>query len=214
MRPTGILTAAAVLLIVFTVSSAAAGDPLPRGVLTAGEYREMLASQQAGGPLAPGTPAEQARSACQALTNLSGLTSTQHAACLAKFAFWDDLNHFGTGITNCGKKPTQPLKLRCFDHTTNGFSSSTEAYLRADSTATRAAAARGFTGKCLDHLALTHRQTTAMRRLASGLLAFSRALKAGQLSALISGAERVDADISDDLRLLVVTGSVTLCQHS
>jgi hypothetical protein len=215
VRRAAILIAIAVLSAAIATDAAAAGSstPPPRGVLTSTEYQELLATAKAEQRPGHGTPTHIARRQCRALTNVSRLTTTQHAECEASLVFYYRIVGFTAGFGRCAKDPTPLGKRRCFEAATQSLHTSTERFLEKDSASRKAAIERGLSGKCLNYLILMPSQKHAMRSLATGLHAFARALVIGNELRLVKATKNFSTDLTVVLKSLSVPGSVKVCRH-
>ncbi len=215
MRRAAILIAIAVLSSAIATNAAAAGSstPPPRGVLTSTEYQELLATSKAQQTPGHGTPTHIARLQCRALTNVSRLTTTQHAECEASLVFYYRIVGFTATFGRCAKDPTPLGKRRCFEAATRSLHTSTDRFLNKDRASRKAAIARGLSGKCLEYLILTPSQKHALGRLATGLRAFGQALVIGNELRLLTATKAFSTDLTVALKSLSVPGSVKVCRH-
>lgn len=215
VRRTTFLSALVALLLVGTVvSAAAAGQKAPpRGVLTNVEYREFLAVQKAQKQRSKGRTLTQiVRNDCKALTNVSRITATQHAECVAGSFFFVRLDGFTAGLSRCAKKPSRSAKIGCIGRAANVLDHATRHFISRDAASTRAARARGITGRCLDYLILTPRQARPVHKLVPAVKGFVHALRAGNLLGLLNSTKRLSAVVSK-IEKVFTGGSVAVCRH-
>lgn len=215
MRRTTFLSALVALLLIGTVvSAAAAGQKAPpRGVLTNVEFREFLALQKTGKKAPKGrTLTQAARNECKALTNVTRITSTQHAECVAGWFFFVRLYGFTTRLSHCAKKASRSAKIGCIGRAGKSLDRATRHFIRTDAASARAARARGITGKCLDYLILTPRQAPPVHELIPAVKGFVHALRAGNLLGILNTSKRLAA-VLGRIQKVFTGGSVTVCRH-
>ena len=209
----GLLIASAILTVALAANAASAS--VPRGVLSGVEFREFRAIDSAFKNSSTHLTVTQiAHRTCRPLANVSRLTAAEHAECEATMFFTLRLIGFASSLERCGKDPTKLARIRCVLGTVDALDRLARTYLRTDAASARAAAARGFTGKCLDYLIFTPRQRAAMTALASALRGYSRAVKIGNVTGIISASRRLGTDLSATQKALDVTGNVSVCRHS
>lgn len=202
-----------VAVLAATMGAAAAAKPVPRGTMTSAEYHEFLAVQKAARH-APNSrnPVFIAAAECKALTNLSRVTSTQHAECEADYIFFVHLVSYTPAIARCTRAGSGLAAISCFLKATGKVERATENFFRTDAASRRAATARGFTGKCLDYLVLTSRQSRAMHRFASAARAFALAISAANGPALKRLGPRLTVALEATIKTFT-GGSVSVCPH-
>ena len=208
-----LLIASAILTVALATDATAASAP--RGVLSSAEFKEFRAldSTFKTPPKQHLTITQTARRDCGSLTKVSRLTADEHAECEATLFFTFRLYGFASSLERCGKDSTKLTRIRCVLGTVDTLERVGRTYLRDDTASARAAAARGFTGKCLDYLIFTPHQRAAMTSLESGLKGYARAVRIGNVAAIVSASRRLGTVLSVTQKALDVTGNVNVCRH-
>jgi UrcA family protein len=212
VRRTVILILTAALVVALPVSAAASAPP--RGVLTAVEYKEFLALQKAERQKPKSRNlAVIARQTCKSLTNVSRLTSTQHAECEASLIYSFEFFAFPYAIQQCEKLSATAQQSSCALTAIDGFKKSVRAFIRTNAASTRAADPRHFTRRCLDYLLFTKRQAQATNRLSAGLTRYARAIRGGSGGVITAAGTRLDSDLVSSRQAMSLTISVSACRH-
>ncbi len=204
------------MILVPLAATHASGDTMtvPRGVLTAAEYRELLQTERALGRLAlHGDPRKLASQACSALTDISTLTTTQRRECVASVKFIYAFGGFVPAFKVCGKKAPKSTERRCLEVTVRGLHTSTIGFLQADDASSLAAHARGLTGRCLRDLVFTASQKRVVARLATTLGALDDQLRRSQTDPSNLPDARLSADLTAAAGALMIPSTVKSCPH-
>jgi hypothetical protein len=201
------------IAIIALPAGAAASTP-PRGTLTGVEYKEFLALQKAERQKPKShNLAVIARQTCKSLTNVSRLTSTQHAECEASLIYSYEFFAFPYAVEQCAKLSTTPERSRCALSALSGFEQSVRAFIRTNAASTRAADPRHFTRRCLDYLLFTKQQAQATNRLSAGLRRYTRAVRGGSAGAITAAGTRLDSDLVSSRQAMSLNVSVSACRH-
>ena len=208
---TKILGVAVGLALALLCASAAAGSTDPRGVLTHPEYQELLAAQKA---INHAGESANPNAVCRALTGLSRVTETQHSECLAALPFFDEFIKFDRAVQHCQKGKNSVTDYLCMYEVVDGLYKATVAVINTNRTATAAATERGLTGKCLDDLVLTTRQSRAMARFSTELHKFARDVMHTNVAGLQADQRPLTTALASvGKAMLDSTGTVTVCPH-
>jgi hypothetical protein len=212
VRRTVILILTAALVVALPVSASASAPP--RGVLTGVEYKEFLALQKAERKKPKSRNlAVIARQTCKSLTNVSRLTSTQHAECEASLIYSYEFVAFPYAVEQCAKLSTTPERSRCALTAITGFEKSVRAFIRTNVASTSAADPRHFTHRCLEYLLFTKQQAQATNRLSAGLTRYARALRRGSAGTVTAAGTKLDSDLVSSRQAMSFNISVSVCRH-
>lgn len=209
-----ILIATAVALL-GTVPTAGAASSPPRGVLTRVEYNELLAVRKAERKKPTShNLAVIARKTCRSLTNVSRLTTTQHAECEASLIYSYEFVAFPYAAQECAKIATTTAeRSKCLLTADAAFDGSVRAFIRTNAASVRATNPRHFSRRCLDYLVFTRQQARATSRLAAGLRQYARALRGGNAGAITAAGNRLDSDLVSSRQAMSLNISVSVCRH-
>jgi hypothetical protein len=220
VRRTAILiltTLVVVVLPVSTAASTAASAPAsapPRGVLSSVEYKELSAVQKAERKKPEShNLAVIARQTCKSLTNVSRLTTAQHAECEASLIYSYEFYAFPYALEQCGKVSTTPGPVACVLDATTSFEKSVRAFIRTNAASVKATDPRHFTQRCLDYLVFTRQQAQTTNRLVAGLRRYTRAIRGGKAGAITNAGNRIDSDLVSSKQAMSLNISVSVCRH-
>jgi len=212
VRQVSLLVATAILIVALAPGAAASAPP--RGVLSGVEYNEFLAVQKAEREKPKShNLAVIARQTCKSLTNVSRLTSTQHAECEASLIYSYEFFAFPYALEQCPKLSTTPEQSRCALSATNLFERSVRAFIRTNAASTRAADPRHFTRRCLEYLLFTKHQAQATNRLSAGLTRYARAVRDGSAGPITAAGTRLDSDLVSSRQAMSLNINVSACRH-
>jgi hypothetical protein len=212
VRRIAFLTTIAIAIMALPAGAAASAPP--RGVLTGVEYHEFLALQKAERQKPKShNLAVIARQTCRSLTNVSRLTSTQHAECEASLIYSYEFFAFPYAVEQCAKLSATPARSRCALSALSGFEKSVRAFIRTNAASTRAADPRHFTRRCLEYLLFTKQQAEATNRLSAGLTRYARAVRGGSAGVITAAGTRLDSDLVGSRQAMSFNISVSACRH-
>jgi hypothetical protein len=212
VRRIALLVATAILIMALPAGAAASAPP--RGALSSVEYKELSAVQKAERKKPKShNLAVIARQTCKSLTNVSRLTSTQHAECEASLIYSYEFVAFPDEIQECAKLSTAPEQSSCALSATNLFKTAVRAFIRTNAASTRAADPRHFTRRCLDYLLFTKQQAQATNRLSAGLTGYAGAVRNGSAGPITAADTRLDSDLVSSRQAMSLNISVSACRH-
>jgi hypothetical protein len=212
VRRIAFLVATAILILALPAGAAVSAPP--RGVLSSVEYKELSAVQKAERKKPKShNLAVIARQTCKSLTNVSRLTSTQHAECEASLIYSYEFVAFPYELQQCAKLSTTPEQSSCALSATNLFKTSVRAFISTNTASRRAADPRHFTRRCLDYLLFTKQQAQATNRLSAGLTRYARAVRDGSAGAITAADTRLDSDLVGSRQAMSLNISVSACRH-
>jgi hypothetical protein len=212
VRRIAFLVTTAILIV--ALPAAAAASATPRGVLSGAEYKEFLTVQKAERKKPKShNLAVIARQTCKSLTNVSRLTSTQHAECEASLIYSYEFVAFPYALEQCPKLSTAPDQSSCLLSSTNLFENAVRAFIRTNAASTRSADPRHFTRRCLDYLLFTKQQAKATDRLSAGLTRYARAVRGESAGTITAAGTRLDSDLVGSRQAMSLNITVSACRH-
>lgn len=216
--------------VVGTVGVAGAAT-LPRGTLTAAEYKQLSAVTAALNLSTSSTSVNwpRARAACASTGRATALLATQGASCLDSLRLLEALTNFPAEQRACAAtKPTSTKSsttatttavmrlMICLNPRYQAIDRYAQALYAADTSARKQALLRGFSGACLATLAATptdlrreHQFASATVKLAADVTLLIRVTD-GKAPASDFSQPRINADV----RQFEATATAVLSDHS